>query len=270
MMNFEIDYISAKGGFYSTFLQRRVTFRLVAPSMYTHASHRFPVLLMNDGQDYTQMNLEKILTAAFSDKKISPFVYVGIEANENRIQEYGTSISADFKGRGSKAPNYAKFIVEEFIPFLQKEYKISTNKEDWVYTGMSLGGLSAIDIVLNHSNTFGKVGVFSGSFWWRNKAYVKNDIADRSRIILQVIKNSKPATHLKFWFQCGSEDEKADRNGNGIIDAIDDTQEVIKELKLKGYKATKSISYVEISGGKHDLHTWSQVFPKFITWAFGK
>lgn len=269
-MDFRIDFISTKGSFFSSFLKRKVIFRLVAPASYTEATHKFPVLLMNDGQDYTNMLLENILTTAYNTDKINPFIYVGIETNENRIHEYGTSSSADFKGRGSKASDYASFIIEEFIPFLQQEYKTSTNGLDWVFCGMSLGGLSAIDIVLNHPNKFGKVGVFSGSFWWRNKAYIKNDIADRSRIMLQVIKNSKPATHLKFWFQCGSEDEKADRNGNGIIDAIDDTQEVIKELKLKGYNAPKTITYIEISGGKHDLQTWSKVFPKFISWSFGK
>lgn len=37
----------------------------------------------------------------------------------------------------------------------------------------------------------------------------------------------------------GTEDETADRNGNGIIDAIDDTQDVIKEIKFKGSKSPK-------------------------------
>lgn len=269
-MNFEIDFISAKGQFFSTFLKRKVAFRLVAPPSYTKAEHKFPVLLMNDGQDYTNMHLEKILTTAFSAKNIIPFVYVGIEANENRVQEYGTSVSEDFKGRGSKANDYSDFIIKEFIPFLQQEFKTSINGLDWVYCGMSLGGLSALDIVLNYPNHFKKAGVFSGSFWWRNKAYVKKDMADRSRIILEVIKNTKPAHHLKFWFQCGTEDETADRNSNGIIDAIDDTLDVIKELKLKGYKTPEAITYKEIIGGKHDLQTWAQAFPNFISWAFKK
>jgi enterochelin esterase-like enzyme len=269
-MNFKIDFISAKGHLFSHHLKREVRFRLVAPASYTKAEHKFPVLLMNDGQDYTNMHLEKVLTTVFLDQQLVPFIYVGIETNENRIQEYGASSSADFKERGSRAGNYTNFIIEEFIPFLQNEYKTSKNGIDWVYCGMSLGGLSAMDIVLNHPEKFGKVGVFSGSFWWRNKAYVKKDLADRSRIILEVIKNTKPANHLKFWFQCGTEDETADRNGNGIIDAIDDTQDVIKELKLKGYKKPEAIRYVQVAGGKHDLHTWSETFPKFIAWAFGK
>ena len=173
-------------------------------------------------------------------------------------------------GRGGKAKDYTKFGMEEFIPFLRKEFKVSKKGEDWVYCGMSLGGLSAFDIVYNNPESFGRVGVFSGSFWWRKKAYEKKDLADRSRIILDVITKKAYSPHLKFWFQCGTEDEIADRNNNGVIDSIDDTLDVIKELKAKGYSSPGAIKYVEIKGGKHNLPTWGLVFPKFIEWAFKK
>lgn len=269
-MQFQIDFISAKGHFYSKFLARKVNFRLMAPSNYLKSEERFPVLLMNDGQDFVPMNLEKTLSKAFSSDTIRSFVYIGIECNENRIHEYGTASTADFKGRGGRAFEYSKFIIEEFLPFLKDEFKVTTGGNDWVYCGMSLGGLSAFDIAYTHSEKFAKIGVFSGSFWWRKKAYVKKDVADRSRIVLDVIKNRGLAPHLKFWFQTGTEDEKADRNQNGIIDAIEDTLDVIKELQAKGYSYPGDIKYVELRGGRHDLPTWSKVFPEFILWAFGK
>ncbi|RPD94386.1 esterase family protein [Aureibaculum marinum] len=267
-MTFSIDYISLKGNFFSKNLNRQVKFRLMAPGNYRIAENRFPVLLMNDGQDFNAMGLENTISKCYLDKNIRPFVYIGIETNEHRINEYGTAVSGDFKGRGKKALHYSKFIIEEFIPFLKGEFKVSYDGKQWAYMGMSLGGLSAFDIVYNNANCFSKVGVFSGSFWWRNKAYVQNDLADRSRIILDVIKNGKYHPHLKFWFQVGTLDENADRNNNGIIDAIDDTKDVIKELNLKGYSLS-DIFYLEIENGKHNLSTWASVFPDFLKWAFG-
>jgi enterochelin esterase-like enzyme len=228
----------------------------------------FPVLLMNDGQDYKAMGLEGILTAAYADKSIVPFIYVGLETNENRMHEYGTACTADYRGRGEKAKLYSRFITEEFIPFLKKEFKVASQKEAWVFCGMSLGGLSAFDTVFNHPLLFGKVAVFSGSLWWRKKAYTKKDPKDRSRIVLDMVKNGTLSPHLSFWFQCGTLDEKADRNHSGIIDAIEDTADLIKELELKGY-APEKLTYVEIEGGKHDLPTWARVFPSFLQWAFG-
>ena len=268
-MQFYIESITIKGKYFSKNLERTVDFRFVAPQDYWHSKNNFAVLLMNDSQDYDALQLERTLSLAFSSATIKPFVYVGISCNENRIHEYGTASTADFKGRGGLAVNYSDFIIEEFIPFLKNEFKVSKEGKEWVYCGMSLGGLSAFDIVYNHSLHFGKVGVFSGSFWWRKKEYVKNDLVDRSRIVLDVVKNGPYAGHLKFWFQCGTLDETADRNNNGIIDAIDDTLDLIKELTLKGYSYPGAITYVQVDGGKHDLTTWGKVFPQFIKWAMG-
>ena len=269
-MGFQVDFISAKGHFLSKNLKRKVLFRFVAKGNYKKSNTSFPVLLMNDGQDYQAMNLEKTLVQAFSDKDVAPFCYVGIDCNEDRMNEYGVSGIPDFKNRGKRAASYSKFIVEEFIPFLKEEFDVSNDHKNWVYCGMSLGGLSAFDIMYNHPNLFGKVGVFSGSFWWRKKAYVKGDVSDRSRMILDVIKNRAYVPGQKFWLQCGTGDETADRNNNGVIDAIDDTLDVIKELQKKGYSYPSEITYVEIQDGKHDLPTWGKVFPSFLRWAFPK
>lgn len=267
-MGFQIDYISAKGSFFSKNLNRKVVFRFLAPGNYRKSEHPFPVLLMNDGQDYQAMNLEKTLTEVFSDATIKPFCYIGISCNENRINEYGTSSTPDFKNRGHKAAQYSKFIISEFIPFLKTEFKLSEKQADWVFCGMSLGGLSAFDIVYNHPSYFKKAGIFSGSFWWRKKAYVTGDKKDRSRIILDVIKNRAYVAGQQFWLQCGTADEAADRNNNGVIDAIDDTMDVIKELEKKGYSYPGDITYIEIDGGRHDVPTWGNAFPAFLKWAF--
>lgn len=268
-MNIVRNPTTAKDKIFSKHLNREVTYRWVAPNDYLTSGKEYPVLLMNDGQDFEKMQLSKTLEASFGSSKNVPFIYIGIETNKDRMHEYGLASSADFKGRGSRAQAYSHFIIQEFIPFIKKEFPLSRKNADWVYCGMSLGGLSAFDIVYHHAHYFGKVGVFSGSFWWRNKAYIQNDVQDRSRMVLDLVKNSEAPAHLKFWFQCGAEDEKADRNKNGIIDAIDDTQDLIMELRKKRYTYPGDIVYVEVPGGKHDLPTWGKVFPEFIQWAFG-
>lgn len=132
-MVFDVEFISLKGSFASQFLGRKVNFRLVAPPTYRTSDLPFPVMLMNDGQDFRSMGLERILTDAYSNNRITPFIYVGLETNENRMHEYGTASSADYKGRGEKAILYSRFITEEFIPFLKKEFKVASPKEAWVF-----------------------------------------------------------------------------------------------------------------------------------------
>ncbi len=64
-------------------------------------------------------------------------------------------------------------------------------------------------------------------------------------------------------------DETQDRNNNGIIDSIDDTLDLIKDLEAKGYDKTKDIFYYEMPNGHHDMPTWGKALPVFLKWAFG-
>jgi enterochelin esterase-like enzyme len=116
---------------------------------------------------------------------------------------------------------------------------------------------------------FNKVGVFSGSFWWRSKELGKN-YTDNDRIMHGVIRNTASKPDLKIWLQTGTKDETADRNKNGIIDSIDDTVDLIKELENKGYSRPADIQYLEMVGGVHNVETWAEAMPKFLVWAFGR
>lgn len=127
-----------------------------------------------------------------------------------------------------------------------------------------------MDIVWNHPKEFSKVGVFSGSLWWRIMS--QTDPAfdeEKHRIMHNEIKKGNYAPWLKFFFSTGTLDETADRNNNGIIDSIDDTLSLIRELEKKGYHPDTDIRYLEISDGRHDVATWARAFPEFLIWGWG-
>ena len=63
-------------------------------------------------------------------------------------------------------------------------------------------------------------------------------------------------------------DEKKDRNHNGIIDSIDDTLDLIKELKAKGY-SDKEIFYYEMPDGHHDVRYMGKSFSAFFEMGMG-
>ena len=185
-----------------------------------------------------------------------------------RKMEYGVAGQPDYKGRGAKAGAYTSFVFNELLPHIHETYNVPSFKEK-SFAGFSMGGLSAFDIVWNHSYEFANVGVFSGSLWWRSKGYMEDYDDNKHRIMHQNIKNGEFYPWLKFFFECGILDEKADRNHNGVIDAIDDTLDLIKELKKKGY-AEASIKYLELEDGKHDVPTWARAFPNFLEWGWPK
>jgi len=246
-------------------LERDVTLDIYLPPEYTE-TQTYPLILFNDGQDLPRMDFAEILGKMFAGNKIPPFVAVGIHAGAERHREYGTARQPDYKGRGDKAGRYQYFVLEELMPFLYRQYSLTELAADRAIAGFSLGGLSAFDIGWANPQVFGTIGVFSGALWWR-WSHVHPDDPDADRIIHDIVQK-KPSVDKNqyFWFQCGTLDEEDDRNNNGVIDAIDDTLDLIKALHNKGFRE-ESVRYLEIEDGKHDPETWGEAMPDFLEWA---
>ncbi|MDO3640759.1 esterase family protein [Mucilaginibacter sp. L3T2-6] len=226
------------------------------------------LLLLNDGQELEAIHLKDTLAELNNYGRIRPVVVVAVHAGEERLQEYGTAGKPDFKKRGAKAGLYTGFIKQELLPGITKLTGIEKFNST-VYAGFSLGGLSALDIAWNNPGLFNKVGVFSGSFWWRSKDLAKG-YTDGDRIMHDIVKNTPVKPDIKIWLQTGTKDETSDRNKNGIIDSIDDTIDLIKELEGKGFTRPEDIQYMEMVGGGHNTETWAKAMPKFLAWAFGR
>lgn len=263
----DLSYITLKTyHLYSDYLEREVLFDIYMPLKCSRDN--VSLLLINDGQDLEKMPFEQILNDLYVKGEIENLCCVGIHCGADRKLEYGTAFCADYVNRGNRAGLYTKFIFDELLPFLRSELHIQSFREK-SYAGFSLGGLSALDIVWNHTSEFSKVGVFSGSLWWRRKAYEDGYTDEKDRLMHLQVKYGQYASWLKFYFQCGTQDETSDRNNNGIIDSIDDVMDLISHLKHKGY-TDNHIKYIEMKDGRHDVATWAKALPDFLTWGWGK
>ncbi|MFT5618277.1 MAG: enterochelin esterase-like enzyme [Arenicella sp.] len=262
------DYADVCHEIFSRHLQAFRQVHIYLPPSYSESEQNYSVLYINDGQDMKLLKLKKKLNALYLLNKIEEVIVVSIPAG-NRMQEYGTASQPDYQKRGSLAGKYSKFIINELMAFVNAQYRTKKLAKSTSFIGFSLGGLTAFDLVWNYPMFFGKAGAFSASFWWRSKAFEDGFKEDKDRIMHNIVKKSNHKRGLKFWFQAGTEDEKSDRNKNGIIDAIDDTLDLMKELRHKGYKNKLDMHYEEVEGGEHNYQTWSAIFPKFMLWAYG-
>lgn len=222
-------------------------------------------ILLNDGQDMPKLKLKETLTRRFERPENRNFIVVAVHAGD-RINEYGTAGIPDYAHRGWKAKSYSNFIIYQLMPFLRNQYDAFLTPELSAFAGFSLGGLSAMDITWRHPQDFLKTGVFSGSFWWRS-SQPDDRYPDADRIMHYLIWAGSFKKGMQFWLQAGTKDEECDRNGNGVIDAIDDTQDLIHMLKAKGYRDS-DVVYHEVEDGEHNFETWSEVFPVFLEWCF--
>lgn len=230
---------------------------------------RYKVLLLNDGQDWKALRIKETLERLYAADCIEPVIVVAIPTNSNRLNEYGTAQPLDYLGRGAQAAAYTRFVIDTLLPFIQARYRVRTGAMNTAFLGASLGGLSAFDIAWHHPQHIGTVGVFSGSFWWRT-ASATVLARTTSRIAHQLVRQGKKRPNMRFWFEVGTLDEKDDRDKNGVIDAIQDTTELIDELVRKDYERGRDIVYLQVEGGQHHPSTWASVFDQFLLFAFGR
>ncbi len=253
---------------YSRHLQKHVKLNIISTPLPKDKSE-LNLLLLNDGQDLEQLRVKMIIDSLYSKKLIQPVLVVGIQPGD-RMQEYGVANFPDYNKNGSKADKYAMFIDNELYAFVKKKAGVRKFRSV-VLAGSSLGGLSAFDIAWDHADKIDKVGVFSGSFWWRNKDAAAADYSDdKNRIMINKIRSSRKKPALKYWFYAGGKEETSDRDKDGIIDVTDDTKDLIDLIKSKNVCSPGDISYTEDENGMHDYNTWSHWFGSFLVWAFGR
>lgn len=270
IVNYPVSYTSEKlTGIYTKLLNRDVDVELFLPPGHS-SGKKYPLLVLNDGQDNEAVKVKEALEKLTSKGLLHEVIVAGIKAGD-RMQEYGVAAKADYLKRGKKSKAYERYIITELMPYLMYQYPVDPSPTQHAIAGYSLGGLSALSLAWNHAKIFTKVGVFSGALWWRKRDSKSRFYSDaRDRIMHTIIRNGRFKPGMKFWFQTGTLDERSDRNKNGVIDAIDDTLDMIVELTKKGYRPFHDIQYLEIKEGKHNTETWAQAMPEFLVWAFGK
>ncbi|WP_130735099.1 alpha/beta hydrolase [Flavobacterium sp. J27] len=217
------------------------------PLDYDLSEKKYPVLYMHDAQ-----NLFDEKTAFSGEWKIdetldslqAKIIVVGIEhGNEKRINEL-TPFKNDKYG-GGEADNYLDFIVTTLKPYIDSVYRTKINSKNTGIMGSSLGGLVSFYASLKYPDIFGKVGVFSPSFWFTNDIYT---LTEQTKKI-----------DTKYYFMCGdSEDESMVDNMNKMIHLI--RQKRCDCLHLHKTKI--------VANGKHNEKLWSKEFAKAYLWLF--
>lgn len=249
----------------SALLQRAVRVDVYGSRLQQNKSPH--LLLLNDGQDLHQFHFDAMLYKLLTEGLIAPLVCIGIHAGPARLQDYGVASTPDYAGRGANAGIYQKFVLQELLPFVHDLLRIK-HFASVGYSGFSLGGLTALDTAWRYPEIFGIAGVFSGSLWWRSHDLGDGYDDDQHRIMHQLIRKGNYNKGQRFYFATGSLDETADRNGNGIIDSIDDTLDLIEELKVKGYTTGSELFYTNYEDGHHDVATWGRMLPHFLEWGW--
>jgi predicted alpha/beta superfamily hydrolase len=191
---------------YSKILKEDRKINIYIPENYVKSKDSFPVLYMPDGglkEDFP--HIANTLQKLIAEKKIPGYILVGIENTKRKRDLTGiTTVEKDkeIADEVGKSANFRKFINEELIPQINKNYKTNSYKG---IIGESLAGFFVVETFLLEPNDFDFYIAFDPSLWWNNHHYDKN--------VAQFTKNL-PEKNTKIWFASSNAEgmAKAARN----------------------------------------------------------
>jgi predicted alpha/beta superfamily hydrolase len=200
------------------------------PSYETDPKRRFPVVYLHDGQNvfstvgphvafgWGNWGLDKTVDRLSQTRQIEEVILVGIDCSRRRFQEYRGP--AKDPAEESEYRTYAKFLITELKPFIDREYRTLTEAGSTAVMGSSMGGICSLALGWEHPQIFGKVASLSGAFQ-----------VDRRYFLRHVLGNYPgPKKKLQIYLDSGV------RDYSGGDDGCLDTGAVAAELRRIGWK----------------------------------
>ena len=270
--------------------------RVYLPPGYASAHARYDVLYANDGQDMEAVGLAGTLASLHATHAIRPIIVVAIDMPPDRMAGYGfldrgkgEAIVAPTKyGEvGANAQAYAQWLTQELVPVIDARYRSVARPDGRALLGWSLGAASAFAVGWQYPDLFGRVGAFSPSFWLATDD-AGAEAVQASRIAHWLVAERPPLSRPRLFFAVGTDEETGDRDGDGVIDVLDDTRDLLdgwkdaqgrehKGLRQQGYAvnmegATRPsrdpATLYLLQGGRHDQASWARMLPAFLRWAY--
>jgi enterochelin esterase family protein len=158
----------------------------------------------------------------------------------------GTVPSAAVQGNpgiGSGPDPFANDFQTDLLPYVEKNYRVLTDRQSRAIAGLSMGGNQTLNIAIPHLEKFAYIGVFSSGIISGARGAAPADTttpfgAPWEKQNLAALDNAATKRGLNLlWFSTGKEDF-----------LIDTTRSTVELLKKHGFKPV----FIESQGA----HTW--------------
>lgn len=238
------------------------------PDYRSNINRRYPVLYLNDGQNVfdgmtsfipnKEWRADETAEALIEAGLIQPLIMVGIyNHGMERADEYlPTKATFGRNIAGGKADLYAKMVIEEIIPLIDKTYRTKKGPENTAICGSSFGGIVSLHIGLTHPKVFGKLGVLSPSVWWDN------------REILKEVDDLKGRPQMKIWLDIGTAEAEANEEENKST--VDNVFALSSSLQKRGWVLGRDLATFVDKGAHHNEDAWAHRMPMVLLFLFPK
>lgn len=234
----------------SDILKHNVKYAIYLPADYETSNRTYPVvyLLHGYGDDQTGWlqfgEVNHYADKAIAEGKIPPMIIVMPDAQ-------GTFYINSYDGKN----NYEDFFFKEFIPSIEKEYRIKGTKEYRAVAGLSMGGFGTLVYSIKHPELFSAAAALSAAVRtdddfmaisdtrWAEvySKVIGPDLKGRERLnatwqsnsILGLVQ-SKTTDELKavrYWIDCGDDDPLS--KGNSLLHIALAEKNVPHEFRIR-------------------------------------
>ncbi len=206
----------------SKILARPVPYCIFLPPSYdTNPSRKFPILYFLHGlgeNEQVLLNSDgwQIIEQAWTDKTLGEFVIAAPAAGRSFYIN-----SKDGKVR------YEDFFIREFLPIIEKNYRILPGRRMRGIDGISMGGYGALRLAFKYPQLFGSVSAHSAALIERPPSVQINPQQDAAitRLVgsafgvpfdraywnrespFTIVRASPKPAGLQIYFDCGTEDD---------------------------------------------------------------
>jgi S-formylglutathione hydrolase FrmB len=226
---------------FSASMNKHIKTCIIVPDNYKKSKKNFPVVYLLHGYGGNYATWVKSFKEVGQQVDKYGFIVIGVDGNYSSWY-FDSPIDPSFK--------YETYIINELVPFVDKNYKTITNREGRAISGLSMGGHGALYLSFKHQDIFGAAGSMSGGVDFRPFAE-KWDIKKRLGSITEFPDNWDGNTvtnmlelvkdnNLKLIIDCGVDDFFIDVN---------------RELHQKMLTSKISHDYIE-RPGQHNIQYW--------------
>jgi predicted alpha/beta superfamily hydrolase len=236
--------------FHSDALNNDRTIVVYLPPGYDEsADKRYQVLYMQDGQNLfdastsfagIEWKVDEAAQKLIGENKIEPVIIVGIYNSEQRTQEF-TPPPEMISSLGA-ADYYAKFVVEQVKPFIDRTYRTRPERASTSLAGSSMGGLISMYILKTHPQVFGQIALLTPHL----------RTADRDIVGEWSKQDSSWLKNTRIWLDMG---DKGGDNYPGSI-PIADSRKLAALFDSAGLNKDIDYKYTEFPGGEHNETAW--------------
>lgn len=146
---------------------------------------------------------------------------------------------------------YEDFFLQEFVPAIEKRYRVRVRRASRAIAGISMGGYGALHLAFRHPELFVAASAHSAALIEKLPAVTMVDPATRGRTRMLgnvfgsppdrafwdrnnplVIAHTANLAGLKVYFDCGKDDDYGFNDGAGTLDRILTSQHIPHEFHM--------------------------------------